>query len=642
VSTHAGKNKKPKREKPGKLAASSDADMNWDDHENRSLPAEMVWVWREVLPPRRRIQGVLVLGFMLVGGLAELLTLGSVVPLLALFASSGAPRGSTRTTQLMAEFGIDLAGYSLSTFAAIFCGVAVATCIIRIALSWVGQRYVFAIRHDLSLALYDRMLRQPYAFHIGVNSSRILSCLGNIPGLASGMLMPMLQAMIAIIIGTCVFVGLLILSPLVSIAATLCFGLIYKGLSLATGQRLRSNALTISKMNYFRLQTIQEGLGGIADVLLDNSQPVYLRKFATIDRQLRDAQGANSLISAMPRFIAEAAGIILMVILALILYQQQGGAVAALPILGALALGAQRLLPLMQQVYFGWASVLNQRSMFFETVTLLQRPIPSIRSNVQLPQFHSQLELKSVDFAYGRDQSLTLKDISLRIPKGARVGFVGKTGSGKTTLLNLVMGLLDPVGGEICIDRNVLTSATKQSWQRQVAHVPQSIFLIDGSIAQNIALGVPDPEIDFDKLRRVSQMAAILDFVDSLDRGFDTSVGERGVRLSGGQIQRIGLARALYKDATVLVLDEATSALDDSTEAGIIEAVQHLGEDYTVLMIAHRTTTLRDCDLIFRLDRGRLVESGTPEVVLGVKKLSAKAPLSARQIGESRKAAGHE
>jgi ATP-binding cassette subfamily B protein len=305
-----------------------------------------------------------------------------------------------------------------------------------------------------------------------------------------------------------------------------------------------------------------------------------------------------------------------MVVLALILHGQPGGAAASLPVLGALALGAQRLLPLMQQSYFGWASLLSHRALFFDTVTLLRQPAAVSAAGDPLPPLQSAVELDAVSFAYPSDRSFTLNNVSLQIPKGSRVGFVGKTGSVKTTLLNLVMGLLEPASGEIRVDGQLLTSANKQSWQKQVAHVPQSIFLTDGSIAENIALGVPEDGIDQEKLRHVCGLAELDHFVESLPRGYATSVGERGVRLSGGQIQRIGLARALYKNATVLILDEATSALDDATEANIIEAVQRLGRNYTVLMIAHRTTTLRECDIVYKLNSGVLVESGHPQEVL--------------------------
>lgn len=588
-----------------------------DDYSGRRLLTELRWAWRHVLPLRRKRQLLLVLGLMLLGGVAELMTLGAVVPMLAFFVSDAAPASTNRVSHLLSRLGIDVSHYSLVTISLIFCSVAVLTGVVRIVLAWIGQRYVYAIRRDVGVALYDRMLHQPYSFHVGVNSSRIISTLENVPRLATGVLMPMLQAGIALVVGMFVLGGLIMLSPFASLVAISGFGMIYGGLSLTAGRKLRKNAHIMSRMAHERLQTVQEGLGGIGDVLLDNTQAVYVSKFAKIDSRLSDAQGDNALISVTPRFVAEAVGILLMVGLALILHGQRDGAAASLPVLGALALGAQRLLPLMQQSYFGWASVVGNRALFFDTITLLRQPAPQGAGLESLAPLESAVEIDGVSFTYPADRSFTLNDISLRIPKGSRVGFVGKTGSGKTTLLNLVMGLLEPGSGQITVDGRPLTPANKQSWQKQVAHVPQSIFLTDGSIAQNIALGVPPEDIDDEKVRHVCRQADLAQFVESLPRRYETAVGERGARLSGGQIQRIGLARALYKDATVLILDEATSALDDATEANIIDAVQRLGKRYTVLMIAHRTTTLRECDIVYRLDSGVLVQSGTPQQVIG-------------------------
>ena len=602
-------------------ARGSESDV--DDDKTRELPRDLLWVWRNVLPRRRKRQGLLVLGLMLLGGFAELSTLGAVVPLLAVFASSTTTtRSPNRISELLARLGINLSDYSLGTIAIIFCAVAVITGIVRIVLAWAGQKYILRIRHDIGVMLYDRMLHQSYMFHVGVNSSRIISSLENVPRLATGMLLPMLQGSIAVVIGIFVVGGLVMLSPFAAGVAIIGFGLIYGGLTLTAGRGLRKNAQIVARTGRERLQTVQEGLGGIGDVLLDNTQPIYVRKFASIDRRLSDAQGANALVAVMPRFVAEALGVILIVVLAVMLHRQQGGAAASLPILGALALGAQRLLPLMQQSYFGWASLLANRSLFFDIVGLLQHPVPIKGTTEALPPFRSNIALEAVGFEYSSERNSILKNISLQIPKGARVGFVGKSGSGKTTLVNIVMGLLEPTSGQMRVDGHLLTPLNKSSWQKQVAHVPQFIFLTDGSIAENIAFGISAEEIDFEKLRHVCRQADIAEFVESLPRGYSTPVGERGVRLSGGQIQRIGLARALYKDATVLILDEATSALDDATEANIIEAVHRLGRGYTVLMIAHRTTTLRECDIIHKLDSGVLVESRSPEQLFG-------APVSA-------------
>jgi ATP-binding cassette subfamily B protein len=205
----------------------------------------------------------------------------------------------------------------------------------------------------------------------------------------------------------------------------------------------------------------------------------------------------------------------------------------------------------------------------------------------------------------------------MRIAKGARIGLVGESGSGKTTLLDLLMGLLQPTSGRVSVDGVDLDEATILSWQKQVAHVPQHIFLLDATMLENIAFGIPRVDVDYERVREACRLAELDEFTMSLPEGYETTVGERGVRLSGGQRQRIGIARALYKGTSVLILDEATSALDDSTEANVIEAVQRLGRDYTVIMVAHRTTTLRDCDAIYRLAHGQLIETGTFKDVLG-------------------------
>jgi ABC-type multidrug transport system fused ATPase/permease subunit len=363
-----------------------------------------------------------------------------------------------------------------------------------------------------------------------------------------------------------------------------------------------------------RIQAIQEGLGGIRDVLVDNSQPVYIKKFARLDKILRDAQATNALIAVAPRFVVEALGMIFIVGLALFLNAANGTLASSLPVLAVLALGAQRLMPLLQQVFSTWANVMSNRAMFLGAVDLLRRPVPErfeAQRNIAPMPMEKSLRFKRVSFRYSNDLPDVLQDISIEIPHGSWVGFVGKSGSGKSTLTDLVMGLLQPTAGSILVDGVALNEANVLSWQKQLAHVSQHIFLSDGSIVENIAFGVAPGLVDQQRVREACREAELEDLIQSLPDGYDSVIGERGVRLSGGQRQRIGIARALYKRASVLVLDEATSALDDVTEARIIEAVQRLGRKYTVLMIAHRLSTLRDCDMIYRLDQGRIVQQGS-------------------------------
>jgi ATP-binding cassette subfamily B protein len=587
----------------------------------------LAWLWRNIFSRRRRMQAGLVVVFMLFGAIAELVTIGAVIPFLAIFADPEGFGTSSRFGPILTSLGIPKSSYSLRTIGLIFVGIAIVAAIIRIVLAWISQRYVFRIGFDIGIALYERMLHQPYTFHIKMNSSRIIASVENIQKLLTRTFIPLMQSCTALVIGSMIMAGLIILSPVLASVAFGAFIVIYSVISFVTRPRLRRNATIIAAANRSRVQAVQEGLGGIRDVLIENAQTLYVRKFSRIDNKLRSAQGANALIVVAPRFVAEAAGMILLVILAIVA-SESGDIGRSLPVLGALALGAQRLLPLFQQSYTGWASLMGNSALLENVVDLLKQPISSrfVGQRSQVPVMSEALELHQIQFHYSPDQPPALRDISIRIPRGARIGLVGRSGSGKTTLMDLVMGLLQPTSGWISVDGTRLDETNILSWQEQVAHVPQHIFLLDSTILENVAFGTDISKIDYDRVREACRRAELDEFVLGLPLGYETLVGERGVRLSGGQRQRIGIARALYKKSSVLILDEATSALDDATEASVIEAVQRLGREYTVIMVAHRVTTLRQCDTIYRLDSGVLCESGTYDEVLG-------EPLSAAGSG---------
>jgi ATP-binding cassette subfamily B protein len=578
----------------------------------------LVWLWRNVFTRRRRLQAGLVIIFMLFGAVAELVTIGAVIPFLAIFADPEGFSSSSRFAPIMASLGIPKSSLSLRTVGLIFIGIAIAAAIVRIMLAWISQRYVFRIGFDIGTALYERMLHQPYTFHIKMNSSRIIASVENIQKLLTKAFIPLMQSCTALVIGSLIMTGLIILSPVLATVAFGSFILIYSVISLVTRPRLRRNAKIIASANRSRVQAVQEGLGGIRDVLIENAQRLYVKKFSRIDNRLRSAQGANALIVVAPRFVAEAAGMILLVVLAVVA-SESGDIGKSLPVLGALALGAQRLLPLFQQSYTGWASLMGNSALLENVVDLLKQPVSSrfVGQRSEVPPLSKTLELHHIQFQYNPDQPPALRDINIHIPRGARIGLVGRSGSGKTTLMDLVMGLLQPTSGWLSVDGVRLDETNILSWQKQVAHVPQHIFLLDSTIMENVAFGTDIAKIDHERVREACRLAELDEFVMGLPLGYDTLVGERGVRLSGGQRQRIGIARALYKKSTVLILDEATSALDDATEASVIQAVQRLGREYTVVMVAHRVTTLRECDTIYRLDGGILCESGTYDEVLG-------------------------
>jgi ABC-type bacteriocin/lantibiotic exporter with double-glycine peptidase domain len=588
------------------------------------------WLTLAFLSARRRYQIGLVLLLMFIGGMAELFTLGAVFPLLSILAGGRDPNQHSRMMDLMAAVGLNPAGWNLMTVATVFTLTAISAAAIRILLAWASQKLIFRIGYDLGVSLYDRMLHQPYSFHVTINTSRVIAEVTNIQRLLLTMMLPLMQALSALVISLFIFVGLMIINLAVALISFTALAGIYIGITLWSRPKLRRNAALIRASNQDRYQAVQEGLGGIRDVLLDNAQPVYVAKFARIDTKLRDAQAANALISATPRFVIEAFGMVLIVGLALVM-SAEGTIQTSLPTLAVLALGAQRLMPLLQSIYSGWTNVVGNNAMLVSIVELLQQPVPrrfEREDGNDSLVMRKQLETVDLSFRYSSESDYVLRNLNMVIPKGSRIGLVGKSGSGKSTLTDLLMGLLQPTEGTMAVDGAPLDESNILAWQRQIAHVPQHIFLADSSILQNVAFGVPLRKIDRDRVRNACRLAELAEFIEELPDGYETMVGERGVRLSGGQRQRIGLARALYKEASVLVLDEATSALDDATEASVIDSVNRLGDRYTVVMIAHRLTTLRECDVIYRLANGRIEGRGTYAELIGDRRSRGRSSLA--------------
>jgi ABC-type multidrug transport system fused ATPase/permease subunit len=365
-------------------------------------------------------------------------------------------------------------------------------------------------------------------------------------------------------------------------------------------------------------KAVQEGLGGIRDVLLDGTQSIYCDIYRRADYPLRMAMANNIFIAGGPRFFMEAVGMVLIATLAYSLSYQEGGVASALPELGALALGAQRLLPTLQQIYAAWAGIAGSRTSLTEILETLDQPLPPEALQPVPPPLHFQKSVcfEAVGFQYGLDSPWVLKGFNLTIQKGARVGIVGGTGSGKSTMLDLMMGLMEPSEGQIFVDDIPIDGDRRRAWQRTIAHVPQSIYLADTTVAENIAFGVSWHDIDMDRVRQAARQARLADFIESHPEKYHVLVGERGVRLSGGQRQRVGIARALYKQAAVLVFDEATSALDNATEQEVMNAIEGLNRDLTIVMVAHRLTTVKHCDCIFEVCDGRVVAQGTYEYLL--------------------------
>ncbi|MDE2595714.1 MAG: ABC transporter ATP-binding protein [Sphingomonadales bacterium] len=572
-------------------------------------------VFRQLEATRRRqLFGTMVL--MVLGAFAEMATIGAVLPLLAM-VSPGGESGRYATLlgpvrHLAEGLGIGV----LPMAALLLIVVAIAAAVLRLLLLWAGQNYVFAVAHDLSRAVYARVLHRPYTWHVMHNSSETLAGMQKVQFVLGNVLLPIMAGTTAAVVALFILAALVAIDPATSLVSGLVFGLLYYGVGKATRRKLYRSSDVIAESLGARVQAMQEGLGGIRDVLLDRSQAVFLADFEAIDARFCQAQATNQFIAAAPRFVVEAAGVVLIAGLAVWVSGRPGGMAAALPMLGALALGAQRLLPLVQQVYFSSSQVYGHRATLIDVAKLLDGPQSEPLPADQPAPFTQGIAFEHVGFTYPSASFPALSGINLAITRGARIGLAGKSGSGKSTFVDLLMGLLEPGEGRILVDGRPLDAAARAAWQAQVAHVPQAIFLSDGSIAANIAFGRAAGQVDMGRVREAARLAELEDFIATLPAGFDTPVGERGVRLSGGQRQRIGIARALYKQASVLVFDEATSALDDETEASVMAAIARLPRELTIVMIAHRLTTLRMCDAIVRLDAGRIAGIGPYDLLL--------------------------
>ncbi len=564
------------------------------------------------MSPRRRGHLYLTLLVMVVGALAEIFTLGAILPFLAVVSGPETLAQVPIAARIMDALGLSGGRDLLLPATALLIVVALATAAVRLALTWVSQKFIFRLGHEIGAEIYRRTLGQPYKLFVQRNSSEVIAGIEKVQTAVFGGLLPLLQALISAFLVVFIVAALVLIDPLTAAGAAFGLGIVYIFVSIITRKLLRQNSHLINDFHTGRVKLIQEGLGGIRDIIIDQSQDVFDNNFRRIDSDLRDAQAVNVFVSQAPRFIVESFGMILIALLAVYLSGAPGGLIAAIPVLGAMALGAQRLLPLLQLIYAGWAHFSGSIGALHEVVRLLQIPVATAAprdSTSSAAMFQKSIVLDDVSFRYASGD-YAVRNLKLRVSKGERIGILGQTGSGKSTLLDLLMGLLDANEGCIRIDEQILDDSNRSDWQSLIAHVPQAIFLADGSIAANIAFGEPPDRIDLDRVRAAANKAHIDNFIMSLPEGYATGAGERGVRLSGGQRQRIGIARALYKEASVLILDEATSALDGATEAAVMRELTGPGTHLTIFMIAHRLSTLSGCDRLLRLEAGRIVQMG--------------------------------
>lgn len=570
---------------------------------NKSL----IHLWQHIDNGRRRSLFA-VLCLTVCASFAELVTIGAIIPFLSVLTDPSGLYSNPNVASVASIFGIASPNELVFPVVIMFGSVAVISGLIRMTLLVLSNKTIFAIGHDISVSIYRKTLYQPYATHIAKNSSELINAVSVKSSLVIfGIIMPFLVLFNSAIMLTIVLIFLISIDPIVSLMLVLGFALIYALIIMFTTSRLKVVGEKIAKQSTLLIKAMQEGLGAIRDVIIDSTQEQYSKLYKASDLELRMSQKQSQVIREGPRYLVESLGLVIISSVAFMAWNSSEGVNDILPILGAFALGCQRMLPVVQQGYSSWGSIRTSIPSLIDVVDFLNQPIQEYQLSKITPiKFDKCLSLSGVSFRYSPDAPMILKDINLEIPKGSRVGIIGVTGGGKSSLLDLMMGLLKPVNGSVSIDGIPLDDKRYRAWQKQIGHVPQNVFLSDASIAENIAYGIPLSEINHIAVRRSAQQAQLSDTVESWADQYQTRVGERGVNLSGGQRQRIGIARALYKKPELIIFDEATSALDNATEASLIKAISRLSGLITIVMVAHRITTLRGCDLIFEIKNGCL------------------------------------
>ena len=545
----------------------------------------------------------------------EVISLVSILPFMALVGNSN----------LLFEPGIlnDFYQYSeiidpndfLIFMALIVLVIILSSSLFSMYTTWKLAMFGNKVGAEIGNRLYKFYMFQPWIFHSNENSTKLVTKIAHEGHRTTySIINPVLNLNAKFISIFFISSALFIFNPLFAIIGALIFGSSYFGIFSLVKFYLDRNGKVLSEDTQMRFRLMSEGFGGIKDTLLLGRQFLFTNRFTSVSNNIAYAMGNNQTLTNVPRYFIEL--IVLTAIILLILFLLITNHQNILPIISIYALSGLKLLPGFQQVYTS-VSVIRANIPAFEALKedLLASQISNnlILEMTNRPKkipFERNIQFDNVSFSYSRGKSKVISNINLNIPINSSIGIVGPSGSGKSTAVDLLLGLLTPKSGQILIDGKKLDSSNLREWQNRLGYVPQSIYLADASIKENIAFGLPLNQIDNSLITNAIKRSHLKEFIDSLPDGADTYVGERGVQLSGGQRQRIGIARAIYSQADVLILDEATSSLDGVTEKAIMRAIHDFSGKKTIIMIAHRLTTVKNCDLIFLIDNGKLIDQG--------------------------------
>ena len=569
------------------------------------------------LSKKRKSQIIFNFLAILVSGFAEFISLGLVIPFLGIILNPNIIWNKDYMQKISGIFGYTSGDQLILPISIFFILSIIFANGIRTFNIWFTLRLSAAIGSDISSLMYFKTLNQPLLMHLNRNSSSIVVLLTRNTGQSWNAVRSFLQIISASIISLSIIFLLLLVNSSIALGIIILFGLSYLILAFVIRKKLSQNSFLITSESKKLVQLVQEGIGSIREILLRNSQILFVNKYNISDKKYRTTVAENTFLTTFSKFIMEPIGITLIASIAILMISQNYESSEVIGLLGTFALGSQRLLPSLQELFRGWSLIKTNRADLEAIFNFLNlRDFDNYISNNPII-LKKNITLKSIRFRYNKKSPMILKGLNLVIKKGEKIGIVGPTGSGKSTLIDILLGLIEPNDGEILIDNiNILdknNSHNINDWRSIISYVPQDIYLGDSTIKENICFGEKRENINIKNVISAAKKAGIHSFINTLPNKYETFVGERGLRLSGGQRQRIGLARALYQKSQVVILDEATSSLDNETEKSVMNSIYKLGKEITIIMIAHRLTTLRDCDRIIKIKDGQILSFNKPD-----------------------------
>ena len=557
---------------------------------------------------RRRKQLLVFVCLMLLASFLEILSVGSVLPFIGALTNPEEVFQSNYLQPIISLLGITSSKQILMPLTAIFISASIFTGIIRIALLYVSNRLAQAMGADLSLEIYQRTLHQDYSVHISRNSSEIVTSIITKTNLVcDGILLPIMNLISSSFIIVALMSVLFIIDTLVALILATSIGGLYLLVMIYSRSQIQENSRIISTLSTKKVKSLQEGLGSMRDILLSQAQNFYFKIYRDADLPVRRAFATLAFIGGSPKYAIEALGMTIVALLAYSMSNQDLSSSSSIAVLAAFAIGAQRILPTFQLSYASYSLIKGSNESFKDVLQLLEQPLPKVSnqgSNHDII-FEDKIELRNVSFRYSDNAPWIFQNVNLEIKNGEHVGFVGPTGTGKSTLIDILLGLLLPSEGGLFIDGIQIDETNRGSWQKKIAHVPQMIVLSDNSVEENIAFATDKSEINIKRVSKAAKEAQLSELIESWPEKYQTLIGENGIKISGGQRQRIGIARALYNESQVLFFDEATSALDNKTEKNFMKSLGELSNNLTLLMIAHRLTTLEHCNKIIELNNSK-------------------------------------